>query len=84
MIDKIITDNKNMKTQINTLEDKIEILERRLINNEIVIDGVPENKLENCYELVKAIGAQLNIKIIDPMINDCHRVVRTQNNLTRR
>jgi len=45
MIDKIITDNQNMKTQINTLESKIEFLERRLINNEIVIDGVPENKL---------------------------------------
>lgn len=71
MIDKIMTDNQNMKTQINTLEDKIEILERRLITNEIVIDGVPENKLENCYEIVKALGTQLNIKITDPMINDC-------------
>ncbi|XP_022182669.1 uncharacterized protein LOC111042388, partial [Myzus persicae] len=76
--------NQNMKTQINTLESKIEFLERRLINNEIVIDGVPENKLENSYEIVKNIGTQLNIKITDPMINDCHRVGRTQNNLTRR
>ncbi|XP_050065559.1 uncharacterized protein LOC126554543 [Aphis gossypii] len=84
VIDKIITDNQNMKTQINTLESKIEFLERRMINNEIVIDGVPENKLENCYEIVKNIGTQLNIKITDPMINDCHRVGRTQNNLTRR
>jgi len=68
MIDKIITDNQNMKTQINTLESKIEFLERRLINNEIVIDGVPENKLENCYEIVKNIGTQLNIKITDPRL----------------
>jgi len=75
---------QNMKTQINTLEDKIEILERRLINNGIVIAGVPENKLENCYGIVKSIGTQLNVKIIDPMINDCHRVGRTQNNRCRR
>jgi len=42
MINKIITYNHNMKTQINALEDKIEILERRLITDEIVINGVPE------------------------------------------
>jgi len=47
MIDKIITDNQNMITQINTLEDKIEVLERRLIKNKIVIDVVPEKKMEN-------------------------------------
>lgn len=39
--------------------------------------------MENCYEIVKAIGTQLNIKITDPMINDCHRVGRTQDNRTR-
>jgi len=51
-----------------------------LITNEIVIEGVPENKLKNCYEIVKAIGTQHNIKITDLMINDCHRVGRTQSN----
>lgn len=62
MIDKIITDNQNMKTQINTLEDKIEILERRLVTNEIIIDGV-ENKLENCYEIVKPSVHNLILKL---------------------
>lgn len=73
-----------MKTQINTLENKIEILERRLIANEIVIDGVPENNLENCYEIMKTIGTQLNVKIMDPVINDCYKIGRPEKNRTRR
>ncbi|XP_016656322.1 uncharacterized protein LOC107882464 [Acyrthosiphon pisum] len=84
MVDKIINDNQTMKTQINTLENKIEFLERRLIANEIVIDGVPENKLENCYEIMKTIGTQLNVKITDPMLNDCYRIGRAEKNRTRR
>lgn len=56
MIDKILTENYLLKSQINQLENKIEIMERRLIANDVVIDGIPENKLENCAELVQQIG----------------------------
>jgi hypothetical protein len=74
MIDQILTENNLLKSQINQLENKIEIMERRLIANDVVIDGIPENKLENCAELVQQIGKELKINIDKTLINDCHRI----------
>lgn len=79
-IDKIITENQTLKTHISQLENKIEAIERRQIANDIVIDGVPENKNENCTILIQNIGKELNVKISDSMINDCHRVGFNHNN----
>jgi len=62
------------------LEKQIESIERRQIANDIIIDGVPENKYENCSILIKNIGKQLNVNINDSMINDCHRIGFNHNN----
>jgi len=62
-IDNIITENKILKTQIILLENKIESIERRQIANDIIIDGVPENKSENCSSLIQKIGKELNLNI---------------------
>lgn len=65
-----------MKRQTNTLENKIKILERCLITNEIVIDGVAKNTIG------KLLLLSMIIKIMDPMINDCYRIRRIQKNRT--
>jgi len=79
-IDKIITENQALKTHISQLEKQIESIERRQIANDIIIDGVPENKNENCAILIKNIGKQLSVNINDSMINDCHRIGFNHNN----
>jgi hypothetical protein len=80
MIDKMVTENNLLKTHINQLENKIEILERRQIANDIIIDGVPERISENCTQLIQQIGKELNLKINESMINDCHRIGFNKNN----
>lgn len=79
-IDKLIAENQILKNHISQLEIKIETIERRQIANDIIIDGVPENKNENCVILIQNIGKELNINISDSMINDCHRVGFNHNN----
>lgn len=37
-------------------------MERRQISNDIVIDGVPKSKIENCTQLVQQICNQINLK----------------------
>lgn len=69
-IDNIITENKTLKTQIIQLENKIESIERRQIANDIIIDGVPENKTENCPLLIQNIGKGLILNINTSMINN--------------
>jgi hypothetical protein len=83
-IDSIITENKILKTQIILLENKIESIERRQITNDIIIDGVPENKSENCSLLIQKIGKELNLNINTSMINDCHRIGFYRNNVRPR
>jgi len=49
-------------------------MERRLISNDVVIEGVPENKQENFVELIVKIGKGLKININNAMINECHKI----------
>lgn len=79
-IDKIITENKLLKTYINQQENKIEILECCQIANDVIINGVPEHKTENHTQLIQKIGKELNLKINKSMINDCHRIGFNKNN----
>lgn len=83
-IDNIITENKTLKTQIILLENKIESIERRQNANDIIIDGVPENKSENCSLLIQQIGKELNLNINSTIINDCHRIGFYRNNVRPR
>lgn len=80
VIDKIITENNILKTHIIQLENKIELMERRQISNDIIIDGIPENKTEDCTKLVHQICKELNPNINVSMINDCHRIGFNRNN----
>jgi hypothetical protein len=59
-------------------------MERSQITNDIIIDGVPEDKNENCTILIKNIGKELNVNISDSMINDCHIVSFNHNNTRSR
>lgn len=42
MIDKILFENNHLKTQINQLKNKIEIMTHSLIANDVIIEGIPE------------------------------------------
>lgn len=55
-------------------------MERRQISNDIIIDGIPENKTEDCTNLVQQICKELNSNINVSMINDCHRIGFNHNN----
>jgi len=49
-------------------------MDRRMIANDVIIDGVPQSKLENCTELIQNIGNELAINLNESIINDCHRI----------
>lgn len=55
-------------------------MERRQISNDIIIDGIPENKTDDCSQLVQQICKELNTNINVSMINDCHRIGNKRNN----
>lgn len=84
VIDKIITENNVLKTHIMQLENKIERMEHHQISNDIIIDGIPENKTEDCTQLVQQICKKLNLNINESMINVCHRIGFNRNNVRPR
>jgi len=55
-------------------------MECRQISNDIIIDGIPENKTEDCRQLVQQICKELNSNINVSMIDDCHRIGFNRNN----
>jgi hypothetical protein len=73
-IDEIIIENSKLKKEVSLLKNKLKILEKASISNEIIIDGKPEEKNENIPELMLKIATRLNIKLNKIFINDCYRV----------
>lgn len=57
-------------------------MERRKIAIDIIIiDGIPENKTENCAQFLQKIGKELNLNINDSVITDRHRIGFNRNNV---
>lgn len=70
-------ERKEFRTQIETLEHRLETMERRMRSTCIEVRNIPKTKqIESKQELsdiIKKIGASLNINIQDPDIKDIYR-----------
>lgn len=64
VIDKLITENNILKTHIISLENETEIIEWRQIANDIIIDGIAENRSNLRTAEYKIILGDLNIDIL--------------------
>lgn len=70
------SENTAFKTQIKTMEQKIEILERNSKASTLELRNVPETHLEDksaLIGLVKNVGEVLNVKVLDSDIRNIFR-----------
>lgn len=55
-------------------------MERRQLSNDIIIEGIIENKTKDCTQLDEQICKELKTNINVSMINDCHSIGFNHNN----
>lgn len=72
---------ERLQAENTMLKTKCEDLERRLIDceqysrkNSIEIHGIPVEKNENVFSVVKKVGVALDVNIDESMVDACHRL----------
>jgi hypothetical protein len=73
-------ENQSLKKKIIDLETRIEENEQYLRSNSLEIQGVPEDKNEDVYEVVKRVAASLDLSIQREAIDICHRLGKRSGN----
>lgn len=68
------------KYHTTLLENKIKVIERHQIGNDIIIDGTQKNKTDNCKHLIQQVCKELDLTINIALINYCHRIGFNHNN----
>ena len=76
-------ENQSLKTQINTLNTRIESMEQYQRANSLEIQGMPESKNENLVDVVKKIGDFIDFKIDENKIDCVHRILSRNPNLPK-
>lgn len=74
LIDSLKTENRMLVRKVNELEQRLEENEQYLRSNTVEIQGVPENKSEDVYEVVQKVGVALDVNISREAIDVCHRL----------
>lgn len=75
-IEKLVTENEELKKKIVSLESRIEDMEQYSRNNCVEIHGIPQAPTEDVISVVKDVGKALDMTITDSMIDACHRLKR--------
>lgn len=73
-IEQLHDENKQLKSRVKILEDKLEDAEQYSRLNSVEIQGIPEIKNEDTMEIVKKIGVALDMPIKEEMVDTCHRL----------
>lgn len=79
----IIQENINLKTKVKTLESRLEEIEQYSRVNCLEINGVPEKKNENVFDIIKVVGNSLGVEIREEMVDACHRMGSRQDGKSR-
>ncbi|KAK5647374.1 hypothetical protein RI129_002266 [Pyrocoelia pectoralis] len=77
-IDKLNSDNVNLKKENFDAKQRINRLEQYSRLNCVEIRGVPEPRDENVLSTVAAVGRVLNFPLDKSMVDACHRLVSNQ------
>lgn len=67
-------ENKNLTKTITDLSTRVNLIEQYSRENNIEINGIPENKSENLCNVLKQISAVVSAPIQDSDIQNCTRV----------
>jgi len=73
-IENLQSENAALRKQIKELEMKIDECEQYSRSNTIEIHGIPENRAEDTYELVKNVACALGVMVTRESIDICHRL----------
>lgn len=79
LIETISTENKQLKTKVRMLEDRLEDMEQYSRSNCVEIQGIPVTPTESVMNIVKDVGKALDLTISDSMVDACHRLGVRQN-----
>lgn len=73
-LQKITEENVELKKTVQSLSDRVEVLEQNTRANNLEIQGVPEKNNENLYDILGKIGDHIQCTISKSMIDSVHRV----------
>lgn len=72
-------ENENLRRQIINVNYKVDNIEQNKLENNILMNGVEENRNENITDITIAIAKSLNVTLTQDDIVDCYRVNNVQN-----
>ncbi|KAG8299152.1 hypothetical protein J6590_108047, partial [Homalodisca vitripennis] len=72
LIEDLRMKNIELQRKVTDLELRVEDNEQYMRSNTLEIQGIPESKNEDVYELVKKVGVALDINISREAIDVCH------------
>jgi len=73
---KILTENKLLKGEINIINQKIDDLEQKNLENTIEIKGILKTVTENCSDIVQSIAKKSNSNI---SLKSAYRIYSSNN-----
>ncbi|KAG8301845.1 hypothetical protein J6590_042456, partial [Homalodisca vitripennis] len=74
LIEDLRMKNIQLQKKVTDLELRVEDNEQYMRSNTLEIQGIPESKNEDVYEVVKKVGVALDINISREAIDVCHRL----------
>lgn len=84
-IQPLIEENKNLRTEVQTLNKKIKYLEEANKKNNLILHGVKEkeNNYEELFNMISSILQMKNVTVNKYEINKYHRLGLKQEGKTR-
>lgn len=73
-IKNLTQENANLNKSLETLSTRLILLEQHSRENNLEINGIPENKSENLYSVMTQLGATISLPIPESDIMACTRV----------
>lgn len=72
--DTFVIENLKLRYEVTSLETKLSEAEQKLVDNDVVIYGIPESVNENLMEIVDNLIRFLGVSLTESSINDCFRL----------
>lgn len=72
--DGLILENKQLKTSMSDLKDKVRVLEQYSRRTNLEISGLPETRNENTFALLRDVGNAIGEEIHENEVMAAHRV----------
>ena len=74
VVDKLVAENNQLKSKLQSAENKINDLDQSARSKNLEIHGIPERENENLLEIFKKVGQTLKVVVDDNMVEFIHRV----------